>query len=771
MPRKKSTEAREAECKTAADFATLAKEVASADLDHAKKLLEQAEAQCQLPADYIAAAEGAVAVGLVDMAKDLYGQAEDACFEPLEKAALGASLARTGTDAAKGRALLEESAGEAKQPSEILALSGYAKEALGDEALAASLLAKVESKAKGLADYLDLARTLNAQGTAEAARDLYSKAARHLDGIAETVAYAKGYLEVFGDQDAARKVLAEAETDCQFPKDFAVLADGFKQLFDDGARVSELMDQAAELAMSGEENLDLGRGYWTLLADKAKSAAAFAKALPEVNDKAQLLEVGGFIAAQVQDAELAKRFYAKAEAKLVSAAERIKLAEAIIQDTGDKALAAEVYGRAADSLSQPNDLMSVAANLVDQLGDTAKATAIYRKAMAAMGDLGQYTKLLEAVDAKLGDKGFGREILERAAAVASGTTEYLDIAKRAMASLGDKDLARVLLAKAEEQVTSVGEMKNVVAAVKEHFADVAEWVQQVEEKLRRREANQAKYAVFQEREKAAGSAIKTLQLADAVMAELQDKFYAQKLLADAQKKLEEEGWDFSKVRKLVEGVSRHLGDSDWAARLLEDAGARVQGFGGLRAVAESAAELLPDKERARALVKGLLDRFEQGLTTPSAYDLSKLAAARGRLLADTEGAAAALDQAAAKGGSHFTYAELARVAIELGLPERADVLLGQAAAACGAAAQGRQLAARLQESGFPRERVRQLYAGLKDQFTGTGERLAWADAIVDLFGDRAWAARELQELAASVDGPESEAVTRRLRQRAGHAPA
>ena len=515
------------------------------------------------------------------------------------------------------------------------------------------------------------------------------------------------------------------------------------------------MDQAAEFAMSGEENLDLARGYWTLLADKAKSVAAFAKALPEVNDKAQLLELGGFIAVQVQDPELAKRFYAKAEEKMSSAAERIKLAEAIIKDTGDKALAAEVYGRAADSLTQPNDLMSVAANLVDQLGDKAKATAIYRKAMAGMHDLGQYTKLLEAVDAKVRDQGFGREILAKAGAVASGTPDFLDIAKRAIASLGDKELGKDLLSKAEEQVTSVGEMKNVVAAVKEHFADAADWVRQVEEKLSRREANQAKYAVFQEREKAAASTVKTLHLADAVMAELDDKFYAQKLLVDAQKKLEEEGWDFSKARKLVEGVSRHLGDSDWAARLLEDAGARVQGFGNLSVVAESAAQLLPDKERARALVKGLLDRFEQGLESASAYDLSKLAAAKGRLLGDSDGAAAALDQAAAMGGSHFTFAELARVATELGLADKADALLAQAAAACAGAAQARQLAARLLESGFPRDQVISLYAGVKDRLAGTGERLQWADAIVDLFGDRAWAGRELEELAARAEGPEA----------------
>jgi hypothetical protein len=57
-----------------------------------------------MPPDYIAAAEGAVAVGLADYAKGLYGQAEEACFESMEFAALGANLSKM---AARASALLE----------------------------------------------------------------------------------------------------------------------------------------------------------------------------------------------------------------------------------------------------------------------------------------------------------------------------------------------------------------------------------------------------------------------------------------------------------------------------------------------------------------------------------------------------------------------------------------------------------------------------------------------------------------------------------------
>ncbi|KAA6185400.1 hypothetical protein F2Q65_08995 [Thiohalocapsa marina] len=778
MATKEELQAREADCSSAADFAALARDVGALDADYARSLLEKAEMQCQMPLDYIATAEAAVALGHVDHAKDLYEQAEDACFESMEFAALGASLARTGSDVDKGREMLEKAAGEASKLNELLTISGYAREALGDEALAAALLAKVEEKAKTLDDYLDLVKTLKAEGADEAAAQFYAKAARYCDDLDATVAYARGYQDLLGDAAGAKKVLEDAETDCQFPKDFAALATGFKELLGDQAKVADLMEQAGEFAMSGEEFLDLARGYWNLLADKDKAVEAFEQALPDTNDKAQLMELAGFIAGQVQAPELARQFYAKAESKMTAAPERLKLAEAVISDTGDKALAGEIYARAAEALTQPNDLMSVAASVADRLGDKATAAQIYRKAMQAMSDLGQYFKLLEAVDEKLGDKAFAREVLASAAGTASGTPELLDVTSRTIRVLDDRDAARPSLAAAEEQVTSVGEMKNVVALVREHYAADAEWVAVVEEKLARREANQAKYAVFQDREKQAVSSVKIMHLADAVMAELDDKFYAKKLLVDAQKKLEDEGWDFSKVRRLVAGVGQHLQDTDWAQRLIKDAAARMQGFAGVASVAESAAQLLPDADTARATVQELLADWGarlDGLADKSAYDYSKLAAVKGRLLGDTEAAAADLDQAATlaetevksagNGSGAPMFAELARVARELGLEDRAQTLLGRARDCCGGSArEARALASRLLEDGFDREQVKQLFGELKGRMADSAQRLGWSESIVDLFGDRAWAGNELAELETQVEDA-LRPLVRKVRQR------
>ncbi len=750
MATKEELEAREGECSTAADFAALAKEAAGVDKDYAKSLVEKAEMQCQMPPDYIAAAEGALAIGDEEYAKDLYSQAEDACFEPMEFAALGFSLARHLGDKDKGRELLERAADEATKLDEFLTISGYAKEGLGDEDLAAALLAKVEEKAKGMDDYVNLARTLKEQGNEDMAREFYKKAARFCDDLAATVTYARGIVEIFADQGWARSTLEEAESDCQFPKDFAALAEGFKEMFDDQAKVGELMEQAAEFAMSGEENLDLAKGWWNLLGDKDKAVAAFEKALPEINDKAQLLELAAFAATEMDAKDLAKAMYAKAEQKMSSAPERLKLAEAVLRDTGDKELTLEIYKRAMESLTQPNDLIGLGANIADSLGDKETAAAAYRKALNAVSDFGQYLKLLDSVAAKLDDKGFAREILEQAAEVASGTPEFLELTHKTMAVLEDRDLARTFLAQAEEQVTTVGEMKNVVEAVERYFSDDADWVALVKEKLERREANQEKYAVFQEREQAADTTIKILKLADAVMAELEDRFYAQKLLVEAQKRMQEEGWELPKARLLMRGVSRHLGDNEWAMRILDDAAGRAQSLADLVAVCEMALSDLSDKEAAAAKVRAYLQDWEGKAV--DAYGQVRLARAVLHLLGDRDWVAKLLARAAEAGGDHLLFAELARVAREAGDAEAARGYVDHAVAACGSALQAEQLVRRLAETGFDGEEVRRAFDACKGRLSSPKDRLAWAEEAVDLFGDREAARTLYDDLAGEWTG-------------------
>jgi hypothetical protein len=766
MATKEELEAREADCSTAQDFAALAPEAREVDADYAKALIEKAEMNAQMPPDYVAAAEAAHAIGEIETAQGLFEQAEEMCFEPMELAAVGAGLAGTGIDSDKGAALLKQAAADATKMEDILALAGLAKDKLGDEALANELLSKVEQKAKSLNDYLELANSVKAAGNLDTARGFYQKAARYCEDVGDTVAYARGMIEVFDDRDWARTTLEEAETDCQFPKDFAALAGGFKALFNDQDKVAELMDQAGEFAMSAEENLDLARGYWELLADRDKAGAAYEKALPELEDKTQLMALAGTVATELEAPDLAKRMYAKAEQKMTTARDLMGLAESVLRDTGDKAYASEVYQRAGESISEPNQLMSLGANIVQQLGDKEAAAPVFRKALAAVKDYGQHIKLLDAAEETLGDKDLAREVIAGAADVAMGTPELLGLADRSMAVLQDRDLARQYLAKADEEVTSLEEMEKVVAAVETHFPDDADWNAVMAEKLERRKANQAKYAVFQGREKKTDTALKLLRLADEAMIELQDRFYVQKLLVDASKLIDEEGRDPVKTRLLLRGVGGHLEDTQWAERILNEAAAQAGSFPALVSVVEMASEELADADAARTLGSQYLKDWEARIDaaeTRSAFDYAKLAATTGRILRDPQAAGRLLDKAAAEASDDLTFAQLAATARELGDADRAADLISRAVGACTCAGDARRLARSLLASGFDPETVRAAYAGIRDRLPSDLERLTWAEGILEIFRDRDWATREYDTLAGAIGQEPRYRNSRKLR--------
>jgi len=84
-------------------------------------------------------------------------------------------------------------------------------------------------------------------------------------------------------------------------------------------------------------------------------------------------------------------------------------------------------------------------------------------------------------------------------------------------------------------------MKSVVEQVKQHFTEDGDWIARVEEKLEKRQANQAKYNIFQDKEKNATTVLNFTFIADQVMKELDDKFYAKKLLVTAEELYQEGG--------------------------------------------------------------------------------------------------------------------------------------------------------------------------------------------------------------------------------------
>ncbi len=755
MTTRSDLEERAAAGKSLEDFIELAKEATllePADPGYAKELLQKAEMQCQMPLDYIKAGDlAASSLNDMEYAKDLYEQAEDMLFEASEFIAYAKSMAKYVGDKDKAREYLEKAADEANEPAELLSMSSLAQSELEDEELGKSLLAKVEDKVKTFDDYLSLAKSLQDGGDEDASKTFFKKAARFCDDVPATVNYAQHIREIYDDNEWARQTLDDAEMDCQFTKDFVALASGYKNLFDDNAKMQELMQQAEEFCMTGEERIDLAEGLWTLLQDKEKAAENYTKALVDVTDKDMLLELARKSAVELQDMELAKKIYAKAEERMSSASDLSKLAQAVISDLQDKDYAGQVYARAGESMVAPNDLVKLGSDIVAQLGDPELAATMYRKAFDNAGDCKQLLKLVAPVKEKLDDSAFVKEILQKAEQSAEGSSDLLEIGTAILTELDDKTFAKNVLEAAEERVASLGEMKSVAEQIKQHYGEDDSWIERVTEKLAKREANQARYDVFQNKEKDATSVLDLAHIAEQVMQELDDKFYTTKLLTTAEELYRNSGSDFSQGRLLVLSIDRHLQDENWVRRLLDAAADQAGNFTQLLAVTETAGNALQDKNFGQGLVKQYLQSWEQKLDdgkAESPYDYSKLARVVALGTGDNNWVSDLLNKGKALATDHFSFAELGEIALLVEDVQTGENLLQCAADACDSPSQAVQLASRLNENGIATDLVKKLYLGAKGNFTEANDQLDWASGIVQIFKDHEWAKREYDELSS-----------------------
>lgn len=770
MATKESLQAREADCKTLDQLVALAREAIAepADKIYARELLGKAEMQCQFPVDYIKVAQAAMAAGDKDYAKDLYDQAEEASFEGKEFAALGHSLAMVFGDRDKGGQMIEKAAEEAKTQAEYLLLAKYAKD-IGHDTLAQNMQTKIEEKAKSVADFRTIAETMIKElSDKEAAKTVYKKGARYAGDVATTVEYAKGMIKLFEDSAGARKVLDDAETDCQFTKDFTALAGAYKDLFNDSGKVESLMEQAEEFAMTGEENMALAEAYWKLLQSREKSVAAYDKAVKEISNVDELLRLAKTIAVELGDKEMAKKVYAKAESKMTRAPELAKLAQAVIDDLGDKEYASAIYGRAGESLKSASELSVLAGEVHKNLGDAERAKALYGKALDVAGDFVALNNLFTSAHS-LNDTALTSAILKKTGNLAGSTPEFLQIASGAMEAVNDKTLAGTMLEQAEERVTSVDEMRKVAKAVADYLPEDTARIERVKQKLEKREANQVRYAEFQKLENALAGTNQTIRLADRVMNELDDPFYAAKLLTKAEQDLNNEPFHFHGYEGLLKAIDRHLHDEAWLNKLLDTCAEKSTDFLALRSVGRSAAGLKTQplgKDAARRFYQNWEQRVA-GDSAATAYDISKLASAVVEDLGDTAWSAKLLDSAQAKAKDHFALAHLGNLARTVGDHALATTLFEQAAQSCSNGAQCIELIERMRVYGIEDDLQRTMYKKCGETLSAPAEHLRWAEGILDEFRDRDWAAQAYSALESSFNGAEKTRFEASRRNRLG----
>jgi hypothetical protein len=586
-----------------------------------------------------------------------------------------------------------------------------------------------------------------------ATRDTLSPQEAQCSGGADYAALAMQALQEPADAAYAKELMDRVADDCQFTKDLAACAIVYKALGEQG-RAEELLQTAEDYCMSGEEQVALAEAKFKVLGDKAAAVGAYEKALKETGNLDPLIDLAKNVMSVIADSAFAKKVLEKAEAKISRAVEYSKLAAASAEHLLDKEYAAAIFNKAAEKLSTVPDLLSLAGEVTKTLGDPAKAKALYQRALEGATDFTAAKTLIESAK-QAGDAAFMQAALKKAGDLATATGEYIELAE-GLAGVGDKPGATALLDKAEEAVAGLDEMQKLVTAVEAHLADDTERLTRVKAKLEKRQANHARYMEFQQLEKGAVSVKQFLALAERVRLELEDPFYAAKLIELAEKLLDGTGYQFSRYKPILLAVDKNLDDTDWLGRLLDHAAENATDAVAFKDLAATAAHL-KHRELGVSKARAYLAARESALAaTPntSVYDYAKLAEAS-FAAKDPEAAGRLLEAARAQAKDHFALTHIGHLYASMGNGAKADELYAAAAAACDNGDACIQFIDRLKGFALPTEVLKKWYAECGAHLSKATDKLRWAEGIADALNDKAWATEVYGQLAGQFSGADA----------------
>lgn len=587
-----------------------------------------------------------------------------------------------------------------------------------------------------------------------ATRDTLTPKEAECSGGADYAALALEALQEPADATYAKELMDRVADDCQFTKDLAACAIVYKALGEQD-RAEELLQTAEDYCMSGEEQVALAEARFKVLGDKDAARGAYEKALKETANLDPLIELAKNVMNVIGDAAFAKKVLQKAEAKISRAVEYGKLAAASAEHLLDKEYAAEIFNKAAEKLSSVPDLLSLAGEVTRTLGDPARAKALYERALQGATDFTAAKTLIESAR-QVGDAAFMQAALKKAGALASATGEYIELAE-GLAGVGDQPGAAALLDKAEDAVAGLDEMQKLVAAVEAHLADDSERLSRVKAKLEKRQANHARYLEFQQLEKEASTVKQFLALADRVRLELEDPFYAAKLIQAAEELLDGSSYQFSRYKPVMLAVDKNLDDPDWLGRLLDRAAENATDFVAFKDLVATAAQM-KHRELGVARARAYLAEREAALAAdPDAtvYDTAKLAEASFAATRDPAEAGRLLETARTQARDHFALTHIGRLYASIGNPAKADELYAAAAAACRDGDACIQFIDRLKGFALPAEALKKWYAECGTHLSQPVDRLRWAEGIADALNDKGWATEVYGQLAGQFQGADT----------------
>lgn len=594
------------------------------DTEYATELLLAIEEECKFPTDYVLVAEGYSLLGNKEKACELFEQAEENAFEPLEFAQIARSIFTYLNDLEKAKVLFSRAIKDVKKLPDSVSILRMIPSNIDDKEIINELFGKIQSQCKSIEDYRNaINKIIEETGDIQLAKAFGQSVERKLDGINQITDFASLIFEVFNDKEWAIKLLDEITDDAQFTREFIRLANCYRRLGETD-RATEMMGNAKDYAISGEEFLELAFAYWDFKQDKTLCESLIEKSLKDIKEQKQLIELAKFCSEKLNTPELTKKILLQIESKATIANDYIALLQLVFTLIDDIEFGFVLYDKLLEKVDSPTDLLSIAEDITYRTKDTERSKKFFEKAIQNCSSFKQMVEITEKANVLFNDKNFTLEILIQASRLAKGTNDYLLIAEKSFSLIDNKDFGIRNLEIAEDTVANLSEMKSVCEAFEKLLPDKTEDIQRVKGKLAKREMFQSKYDEFQKIENEAKYLQDYLKLAGIVMKEIDDIYYCRKLLSKAENLLKSQFLNIDNYSRLAKAIVGLTKDSNWAVILFDNLYSnRIVFLNDLLLLCRVVEQVFEDKEIAKGLQEKCINNSKNRIETPA--DALKLA--------------------------------------------------------------------------------------------------------------------------------------------------
>ncbi|MCX7908527.1 MAG: hypothetical protein N2560_03305 [Ignavibacteria bacterium] len=585
------------------------------DIEYAKEILFKAEDECKFPDEFVILAEAFSKINETKKAEELYESAEENAFEPLEFARIAHSIYLTLNLKDKAIELYQNSIKEAKKSQELLEILLFIHKDFPESDIYHSILSKISSQIKSIEE---LTKILNEilRKDIDLAKDIAKKFEKNITGIPNLCKFAEIVFELFSDKHWAISIIEECNEDAKFTKEFILLAKAYQKI-GETERVPDLLSQAKDYATNSDELYEVAIAIWDLKKDRDETSTLLQKSYKSIKDKNQLKNLIKFVKEELQNYELSKNiieFLLENSNTNEELLNNILLGHEILKDSNTTE---ENFLRAMSKIQEPKDLILFGLNFKNITEQKEKVKIFFEKAFDNSIKFEHFVEVAKNYQKEFGKDGFLEKCLINAEEKSNTTTEFLELSKIYFDLLNDTNKAKECLQKAEEVVTSLQDMKLVNELAKKFFYEDENWILEIEEKLKKRESNQQKYDEFLKLEKEAKYLRDLLFLVDKAITDLDDIYYAKKLLRKANELIDKQNLNIENYYLLCKKIVETTKDVNWVIAVLDSLFYnRIRFIYEIHQLLDYVKVLFEDKEIAKSITEKYLNVWQRKVFEP-----------------------------------------------------------------------------------------------------------------------------------------------------------